>query len=228
MNEWCWTDGRTLTGTASPSRVLLGLCAPCPGPSLSQQEALPGGPPPQFSDSPATLSPRPLDGLCPPPSQTRPAGSHLRPFSRPVPLPGPLPSLPVPLAPDGGCSGPPSWPSLCSPPDGPPSRSFATPDSSLPDVLVRGPSPPPERERPEGGGRGGLVSCCAVPQPRCPAGTFLGRVNGDAVPMRHRAVELGTESPGRVTGRAGTPGPSSGAHCRAAVFNSNLVSGSFC
>lgn len=116
MNEWCWTDGRTLTGTASPSRVLLGLCAPCPGPSLSQQEALPGGPPPQFSDSPATLSPRPLDGLCPPPSQTRPAGSHLRPFSRPVPLPGPLPSLPVPRAPDGGCSGPPSRPSLCSPP----------------------------------------------------------------------------------------------------------------
>lgn len=188
MNEWCWTDGRTLTGTASPSRVLLGLCAPCPGPSLSQQEALPGGPPPQFSDSPATLSPRPLDGLCPPPSQTRPAQSHLRPFSRPGPLPGPLPSLPVP----------------------------------------RGPSPPPERERPEGGGRGGLVSCCAVPQPRCPAGTFVGRVDGDAVPMRHRAAELGTESPGRVTGRAGTPGPSSGAHCRAAVFNSNLVSGSFC
>lgn len=60
------------------------------------------------------------------------------------------------------------------PTSGAPSRSFATPDSSLPDELVRGPSPPPERERPEGGGRGGLTSCCAVPQPRCPAGTFVG------------------------------------------------------
>lgn len=114
------------------------------------------------------------------------------------------------------------------PTGGPPSRSFGTADSSLPDVLVRGPSPPSERERPEGGGRGGLVSCCAVPQPRCPAGTFVGRVDGDGVPVRRRAAESGTESPGRVTGRAGTPGPSSGAHCRAAVFNSNLVSGSFC
>lgn len=142
--------------------------------------------------------------------------------------PSPPCPCPVPRAPDGGCSGPPSWPSLCSPPDGAPSRSFATPDSSLPDELVRGPSPPPERERPEGGGRGGLISCCAVPQPRCPAGTFMRRVDGDAVPVRRRAAESGTESPGRVTGRAGTPGPSSGAHCRAAVFNSNLVSGSFC
>lgn len=139
MNEWCWTDGRTLTGMASPSRVLLGLCAPCPGPSLSQQEALPGGPPPQFSDSPATLSPRPLDGLCPPPSQTRPAGSHLRPFSRPVPLPGPLPSLPVPRAPDGGCSGPPSWPSLCSPPAALPPEASArlTPHSRTSLSVVR-------------------------------------------------------------------------------------------
>lgn len=118
MNEWCWTDGRTLTGTASPSRVLLGLCAPCPGPSLSQQEALPGGPPPQFSDSPATLSPRPLDGLCPPPSQTRPAGSHLRPFSRPGPLPGPLPSLC--LGPSPPCPCPvPRMEAAPAPPPGP-------------------------------------------------------------------------------------------------------------
>lgn len=140
---------------------------------------------------------------------------------------GPSPPCPCPC-PGWRLLRPPLLALAVLPTGGPPSRSFATPDSSLPDELVRVPSPPPERERPEGGGRRGLVSCRAVPQPRCPAGTFLGRVDGDGVPVRRRAAESGTESPGRVTGRAGTPGPSSGAHCRAAVFNSNLVSGSFC